>query len=90
MSRHGAYYQDVTLFSSHYFDKEKFSKLFPDLPSFATNTPQLRTALRDIGKKDGIMDANDDLTLPPQDHITNLAVQVQNLNSPVMTAGILP
>jgi hypothetical protein len=42
----------------------------------------------EMGEKGGIMDAKDDLTLPPQDHITNLAAQEHNPNSPSMTAGM--
>lgn len=88
MSRHGAYYQDVIPYSSRYYDKGKFGRLFPNLPPFATDTPKLRAALMEIGEKGGIMDAGDDLSLPPQDHITNLAVQEANPNSPTMTAGM--
>jgi hypothetical protein len=88
MSRHGAYYQDVIPFSSRYYDKGKFGRLFPSLPPFGADSPKLREALREIGEKGGIMDCNDDLTLPPQDHITNLSVQGGNPNSPVMTAGM--
>lgn len=88
MSHHGAYYQDVIPFSSRYYDKGKFGRLFPNLPPFATDTPKLRAALMDIGEKGGMMDAADDLSLPPQDHITSLTVQQQNPNSPVMSAGM--
>lgn len=88
MSLHGAYYQDVIPFRSRYYDKGKFGRLFPSLPPFAADSPKLRTALMEIGEKGGIMDAGDDLTLPPQDHITSLAAQVHNPNSPVMTAGM--
>ncbi|HVG14628.1 MAG TPA: heme peroxidase family protein, partial [Chitinophagaceae bacterium] len=88
MSHHGAYYQDVIPYSSRYYDKGKFGRLFPNLPPFATDTKKLREALMEIGEKGGIMDANDDLTLPPSDHITSLPAQVHNPNSPVMTAGM--
>ena len=87
MSRHGAYYQDVIPYSSNYFDKGKFGRMFPNLPCFAPDSPKLRVALMEIGEKGGIMDANDDMGQTPQSLITDLTQQLHNANSPVMTAG---
>ncbi|MEO6316443.1 MAG: heme peroxidase family protein [Chitinophagaceae bacterium] len=87
MSRHGALYQDIVPFTSRYYDKGKFGRIFPSLPPFAQDTPKVREALKDIGKKGGIMDAKDDLTQSPIDLITNPALQIGNANSPVMSAG---
>lgn len=86
--RHGALYQDIVPFSSRYYDKGKFGRIFPSLPSFSPDTQKVRDALIDIGKKGGIMDAKDDLSAAPVDLITNPALQVNNLNSPVMGAGM--
>ncbi len=88
MSRHGMLYQDIIPFTSRYYDKGKFGRIFPTLPPFAQDTPKVRDALKDIGKKGGIMDANDDLTQSPIDLITNPALQTNNPNSPIMTAGM--
>lgn len=88
MSHHGAYYHDVIPFTSRFSDKGKFGRMFPNLPPFAPDSKKLREALMDIGEAGGIMDAKDDLTLPPQDHITSLEAQEKNQNSPVMTAGM--
>ncbi len=88
MTRHGALYQDIVPFTSRYYDKGKFGRIFPTLPPFAQDTQKVREALKDIGKKGGIMDAKDDLTQNPIDLITNPALQTGNPNSPVMTAGM--
>ncbi|UOE52296.1 heme peroxidase family protein [Mucilaginibacter sp. SMC90] len=86
--RHGALYQDIVPFTSRYYDKGKFGRIFPSLPAFAQDTPKVREALIDIGKKGGIMDAKDDLTQSPLDLIANPALQTDNPNSPVMGAGM--
>ena len=88
MSRHGAMYQDVIPFTSRFYDQGKFGRLFPSLPAFAYDSTKVRTALKDMGKKGGIMDANDDLTQDPTLLITNPILQVNNPNSPVMSAGM--
>lgn len=77
MSRHGALYQDIVPFSSRYYDKGKFGRLFPSLPAFAPNTQKVRDALQDMGKKGGIMDAKDDLSQTPVDLVTNPALQIR-------------
>jgi hypothetical protein len=87
MSRHGAYYQNIIPYNSQYHDKGKFGRMFGNLPAFADDTTKVRNALMDIGKVDGIMDAKDDLTDPIK-LITQLDRQVNNPNSPVMSAGI--
>jgi hypothetical protein len=88
MTRHGALYQDIVPYTSRYYDKGKFGRMFANLPAFAPDSPKVREALKDIGKKGGIMDAKDDLTKPPVDLITNPDLQVNNPNAPVMTAGM--
>ena len=88
MSRHGAMYQDVVPFTSRFYDKGKFGRLFPSLPSFAQDSKKVRDALIDMGKKGGIMDAKDDLTQDPVNLITDPALSVNNQNSPIMTAGM--
>ena len=88
MSRHGAMYQDIIPYTSRYYDQGKFGRLFPSLPAFAQDTPKVREALKDMGKKGGIMDAKDDLTQDPIHLITKPELQKDNPNSPVMAAGM--
>ncbi|GAB3337116.1 heme peroxidase family protein [Larkinella ripae] len=88
MTRHGALYQDIIPFTSRFYDKGKFGRMFPSLPPFAQDSQKVRDALKDIGKKGGLMDAKDDLTQNPADLITNPALQVNNPNAPVMSAGM--
>jgi hypothetical protein len=40
---------------------DRFGRLFPQLPSFATPSPQLEAALLELGKPGGILDAKDAL-----------------------------
>ena len=88
MTPHGALYQDIIPYTSRFYDKGKFGRIFPTLPPFAQDTQKVREALTDIGKKGGIMDAGDDLTQSPVDLITNPGLQVNNPNSPVISAGM--
>ena len=88
MSRHGAMYQDVIPYTSRYYDHGKFGRIFPSLPAFAQDTTKVRDALKDMGKKGGIMDAKDDLTQLPQDLIGNSTLQQNNPNNLAMSAGM--
>jgi hypothetical protein len=72
--------------SSIYHDQGKFGRMFPSLPPFAADNPTLRGYLKEIGKRKGIMDADDDLT-DPAGLITNPALNVKNENNPDITAG---
>jgi hypothetical protein len=88
MSRHGALYQDVVPFTSRYYDKGKFGRIFPSLAPFALDSEKVRKALQDMGTKNGIMDAKEDLSKGPVELILDAKLQLKNPNSPVMTAGI--
>ena len=88
MSRHGSMYQDVIPYTSRYYDQGKFGRIFPSLPAFAQDTTKVRDALKDMGKKGGIMDAKDDLTVLPQDLIGNSTLQQNNPNNLAMSAGM--
>ena len=57
MSRHGMMYQDIVPYTSRFYDKGKFGRMFPNLPAFASNNSKVKDALKDMGKKGGIMDA---------------------------------
>jgi hypothetical protein len=85
MSRHGMLYKGGdNPPNSTYYDKGKFGRLFPLLPPFAADTPTMRKALMEIGKKGGIMDAAD--TGTPVEQI--VLPTPGNLNNPTMTAGV--
>jgi hypothetical protein len=63
--------------------------MFGELPPFAADTPQVRSALMAIGQggPGSIMDAQDDLT-DPQALIANPALSAKNPNNTRMTAGM--
>jgi hypothetical protein len=68
---------------STYYGQGKFGRMFPMLPPFATDTPSVRNALEELGKKGGIMDVADetDIVANPnlaRDLITNPALNVNN------------
>ena len=86
---HGLYPHDVVPPRSRYFDSGRFGRMFGELPPFAADTPQVRTALMAIGQggAGSIMDAQDDLT-DPQALITNPALSAKNPNNSKMTAGM--
>lgn len=88
MSYHGAYFNNVVPYTSRYMDDGKFGRIFGYLPPFAPKTKKVEDALKDMGKKGGIMDAEDDLTKTPAQLITELDLQVNNPNSPIMPAGM--
>jgi hypothetical protein len=64
-----------------------FGRLFPALPPFAPATDAVRAALMDIGKRGGILDAQDDLSQGPAALITNPALSVNNPDNVTHTAG---
>ena len=89
MAGHGKVYRsDDAPPSSKFYDQGKFGRMFASLPPFALNTPSLRSALKKLGEKGGIMDAGDDLTAHPRDLIINPALFVKNPDNPDMTAGM--
>lgn len=61
---HGHAELGVTTPKSRFYEQGRFGRLFPTLPAFAADTPQMREVLHDIGAPRGIMDAGDDLTDP--------------------------
>lgn len=73
--------------SSTFHDQGKFGRLFPTLPAFAADNPTLRAALKEVGKKNGIMDAQDDVD-DPIGLITKPEKSLHNPNNPTLTAGM--
>jgi hypothetical protein len=88
MARHGIYPRDVIPPRSDYFDSGRFGRMFGGLPPFASDTPQVRKALIEIGKVGGIMDAKDDLAKGPVLLITDPSLSAKNSNNPNLSAGM--
>ena len=83
MTRHGQLYlRDRVPPRSIHYDRGKFGRLFPLLPTFAKDTPEVRAHLLALGKAKGLMDAGD--PPPPQDP---LSPNANNPDNPAMTAG---
>ena len=67
--------------------EDRFGRIFPNLPPFATPSPDVMAALRDIGKPGGILDAKDNLLAGPIQLIVDPTLSAGNPNHPTMTAG---
>jgi Animal haem peroxidase len=68
-----------------------FGRMFPRLPAFAVDSPQLRDALLTIGMPGGMLDAKDNLFGPgggPVTLITDPSLSLVNQNNPNDTAGM--
>ena len=87
MARHGIYPHDIVPPRSKYFDSGRFGRMFGDLPPFASDTPEIRAALLEIGKVGGVMDAKDKLSEGPIKLITDAPLSTKNPNNPTLTAG---
>jgi hypothetical protein len=64
----------------------RFSRIFNERP-FATDSPQLQAALREIGRPGGMLDAKDALERGPVDLIVDPALRTNNPDNPTHTAG---
>jgi hypothetical protein len=64
-----------------------FGRMFPNLAPFAQPSDALRTALIDIGKPGGILDAKDNLAAGPIQLIVDPALNLVNRNNDTHTAG---
>jgi hypothetical protein len=65
-----------------------FGRMFSDrLPSFADPTSSVISALRTVGRRGGIMDANDNLAAGPVNLIVDLTLSARNQNNDTHTAG---
>ena len=61
--------------------------MFPHLPPFAEPTDALRSALIDIARPGGLLDANDELSAGPVALITDPNLSLINRDNPTHTAG---
>jgi Animal haem peroxidase len=68
--------------------EDSFGRLFPELPPFAEASPQLESALLELGRPGGILDAKDDLTQGPILLITSSKLSENNNDNPMQTAGV--
>ena len=78
---------------STYYGQGKFGRLFPTLPPFAADTTAVRNALKVLGEKDGIMDADDEMDIAAnpdlaKDLILDPALNANNPNNPAHSAGM--
>ena len=64
-----------------------FTRLFPDLATFANQSPKVEAALRELGRPGGLLDAADPLEAGPVALITNPDLSANNPNNPEHTAG---
>jgi len=65
-----------------------FIRMFPDLPAFSEQTESARSAAKQLGARDGILNAKDDLSDPVQSIINPAQFSPNNPDNPNMTAGI--
>ena len=66
----------------------RFGRMFPSLPKFAAQTKKMERALMELGKKGGLLDANDDLAAGPILLITDPRLSDNNPNNPTHGAGV--
>jgi hypothetical protein len=73
---------------STFYDQGKFGRIFGNLPAFATDTPSVRAALKELGKLGGLLDAKDTLTASPAALVVDANLFVNNPDNPDQTAGM--
>lgn len=66
----------------------RFGRMFGELSPFAPPTPTVRSALLELGKPGGLLDARDDLEAGPVALIVDLSLSKNNPNSPLHPAGV--
>jgi hypothetical protein len=67
---------------------DRFSRLFGNLQPFADASLRMQSALRELGAKDGLLDARDDLGAGPVQLIVNPELSKNNPDNPITTAGV--
>ena len=68
-------------------NRDDFGRMF-HLPAFAPPSPEVQAALAELGKRGGLMDANDNLAAGPIALIVDPALSVNNPDSAQHTAGV--
>lgn len=65
-----------------------FTRMFPELASFAEQTDSARRAVQLLGAADGMLNAEDNLTDPVQSILNPAAFSPHNADNPDVTAGV--
>ncbi|MDB5746279.1 MAG: Myeloperoxidase, thyroid peroxidase, cyclooxygenase catalytic domain [Massilia sp.] len=65
-----------------------FTRMYPDLPTFAGQTSQARTAVQQLGALGGIFDARDNLSDPIGSILNPAVFSPNNPDNPNMSAGM--
>ena len=68
--------------------ENSFTRMFPELPSFAPPTDAAREQAKKLGEKGGLIDALDLLTDPIQSILNPGVFSPNNPDNPNMTAGV--
>jgi Animal haem peroxidase len=66
---------------------DTFGRIFSMAPFADLNTPSLRTALMEMGRRGGVLDAQDPLELGPVRLVAEPSLSPNNLDNPAHTAG---
>jgi hypothetical protein len=74
-------------FAANVIPADRFGRMFPTLPKFAAQTKKIESALMELGKKGGLLDANDNLAAGPVALITNASLSANNPNNDTHGAG---
>ncbi|BCA53615.1 Myeloperoxidase, thyroid peroxidase, cyclooxygenase catalytic domain [Nitrospira sp. KM1] len=67
---------------------DKFTRMFPGLPSFSPQTDEVRDRMKKLGALGGVLDAGDNLTDPIQSIANPDVFSPHNPDNPNMTAGV--
>lgn len=67
---------------------DSFTRMFPGLPSFKPQTDETREQAKQLGVKDGLLDARDNLTDAVQSIVNQPVFSPNNPDNPNMTAGV--
>jgi hypothetical protein len=67
---------------------DRFGRMFPTLPTFASQSKKMEQSLMELGKKGGILDAKDNLAAGPVALILDPALRVNNPDNPTHGAGV--
>ena len=70
-----------------FVNTSSFTRLFPELPTFAGQSPKVESALKELGRPGGPLDAADALSAGPVLLITDPSLSANNPNNPAHTAG---
>ncbi|WP_334188659.1 peroxidase family protein [Noviherbaspirillum sp.] len=65
-----------------------FSRMFPDLPPFSEQTDSARRAMQLLGARDGILNAQDNMSDPVQSILNPTVFSPRNADNPQMPAGM--